>query len=154
MLGLSYDCHMYISVIWLSYVRYISGIYHIWDHDCHMTVICIHLSYDCHMLGIYLVYIISGTMPYTRHIPDIIWHILSYDIQCHITGICLVYIGYTSYAVICQVYIPVIYLHFNISTGSRCMISVLCYDMQYHIWYHGIKTMIFQNLWYQYVLIS
>ncbi len=41
-------------------------------------------------------------MIYTRHIPDIYQ---TYDILCHMTGIYLVYIGYTSYIVICQVYI-------------------------------------------------
>jgi hypothetical protein len=85
------------------------------------------MSYSCHISGIgsasrtviCQVYIPSiyhfwpkfGTMIYTR-LPDIYQ---TYDILCHMTGIYLVYIRYTSYIVICQVY-P----HYNISIGSRC----------------------------------
>jgi hypothetical protein len=49
-------------------------------------------SQNCHMSGMYLVYIIFGTMIYTRYIPDIpdIWHTMSYD--RYISGIYQIYV--------------------------------------------------------------
>jgi hypothetical protein len=66
------------------------------SYVCHMSGICsVPLPVICMsgQSGILLVYIIFGTMTYTRYIADIYQ---TYENQCHMTGIYLVYILYAA----------------------------------------------------------
>jgi hypothetical protein len=54
------------------------------------------------------IHVIRRIVRYVRHIPDIY---LSYDIECHVTDICLVYVRYTSYSH--KWYIPGKYLRYD-----------------------------------------